>query len=66
MRNEVEAGSLIAIEFDEPDMWRPLGVLTRRSARISPALREFLNLVEKTELDGPGAEPKPRSESDRR
>jgi len=65
VRNEVEAGSLLAVEFDESDMWRPLGVLTRRSARVSPALREFLNLLEKTEMDGPGAEPKPRLEKSR-
>lgn len=39
---EVEAGALVAVEIDDPGMWRPLGALTRSSARVSPALREFL------------------------
>ncbi len=66
VRTEVENGSLVAIEFDAPDMWRPLGALTRRSARVSPALREFLNLLENTEIDGPGATPKPRPKTRKR
>ncbi len=40
---EVENGSLVAIEIEDPDMWRPLGAITRNSARVSPALREFLD-----------------------
>lgn len=66
VRTEVENGSLVAIEFDATDMWRPLGALTRRSARVSPALREFLNLLENTEIDGPGAAPKPRPKTRKR
>jgi hypothetical protein len=31
---------------------RPLGALTRRSARISPALREFLALLEQKSAQG--------------
>jgi len=42
---EVASGSLFAIEIDEPDMWRPLGAITRNSARVSPALKEFLNML---------------------
>ncbi|OJV10129.1 MAG: LysR family transcriptional regulator [Verrucomicrobia bacterium 61-8] len=60
VRSEVAQGSLQAIEFDGTDVWRPLGALTRRSARISPALREFLDLLENTEIDGFGATPRPR------
>jgi DNA-binding transcriptional LysR family regulator len=52
VRHEVESGSLVAVEFDAKDMLRPLGALVRRSARISPALREFLLLLENTEING--------------
>jgi hypothetical protein len=51
----VEAGLLAAVEFGDPALRRPLGALIRRSARISPALREFLTLLEQTtasESDG--------------
>jgi DNA-binding transcriptional LysR family regulator len=46
IRSEVDAGMLVAVEFADPALRRPLGALTRRSARISPALREFLALLE--------------------
>ncbi len=54
VRNEVESSSLVAIEFEAKDMWRPLGVLVRRAARISPAIREFLLLLENTNVQNPG------------
>jgi len=40
--HEVAGGQLVAVEIEGGDMWRPLGALTRSSARVSPALREFL------------------------
>ncbi len=46
VRHEVESGTLVAISFTESDMFRILGALVRRSARISPALRELLLLLE--------------------
>lgn len=46
VRHEVESGSLVAVPFEEADMFRLLGVLIRHSARISPALRELLLLLE--------------------
>jgi len=52
VRHEVESGSLVAMEFEAKDMLRPLGALIRRSARVSPALREFLLLLENTSLNG--------------
>jgi len=57
VRNEVESSSLVAIEFEAKDMWRPLGVLVRRAARISPAVREFLLLLENTNIQNPGNSP---------
>ncbi len=46
VRDEVEAGLLATVAFSEPELQRPLGALIRRSARVSPALREFLALLE--------------------
>jgi DNA-binding transcriptional LysR family regulator len=59
---EVAAGGLIALEIDHPDMWRPLGALTRNSARVSPALREFIaELVDGEPFGTTGGEkPTPR------
>jgi DNA-binding transcriptional LysR family regulator len=59
VRDKVEAGVLAAVEFSDPSLRRPLGALIRRSARISPALREFLALLDKT----PEAEGDERSDS---
>jgi DNA-binding transcriptional LysR family regulator len=53
VRHEVESGSLRVIELEAADLWRPLGTLIRRSARISPALREFLLRLENTEIFNP-------------
>ncbi|HRJ72415.1 MAG TPA: LysR substrate-binding domain-containing protein [Terrimicrobiaceae bacterium] len=59
VRHEVASGSLCAIEFDGKDMWRPLGALVRRAARISPALREFLRLLENSDIPNSGIHPRP-------
>jgi DNA-binding transcriptional LysR family regulator len=58
VRTEVENGLLTAVEFGDPTLRRPLGALIRRSARVSPALREFLTLLERTET----SESEPRSD----
>jgi DNA-binding transcriptional LysR family regulator len=50
VRDEVRGDTLIAVEIDEPEMWRPLGAIVRRTAVPSPALKEFLAMLEKTEL----------------
>ena len=49
VRTEVATGSLTSVEFSDPSFRRPLGALIRRSARVSPALREFLALLEHNE-----------------
>ncbi len=51
--NERRAGSLIPVEIDSPDMWRPVGVITRRNRSGSLALRRFLEM-----LHGGSARPK--------
>ncbi len=63
VRHEVASGLLKAIEIDASDMWRPLGALIRRSARVSPALREFLLRLENTEITNPADPPRADVES---
>ncbi len=50
VRDEVRGQSLVALEIDEPEMWRPLGGLVRRDATTSPALSELLTMLEKSNL----------------
>ena len=45
LANERRAGSLIPVEISAPDMWRPVGVITRRNRTGSPAQRRFLELL---------------------
>jgi LysR family transcriptional regulator, transcriptional activator of the cysJI operon len=54
VRTEVETGQLSCLELSDPAMWRPLGTLVKRSSAGTPALREFLNLLEKNDLGGEG------------
>lgn len=51
VQEEEKAGSLIAVEIVEPEMWRPLGVLLRRNRSRSPALKRFMSMLR----DEPGA-----------
>jgi DNA-binding transcriptional LysR family regulator len=50
VRDEVRGDTLVAVEIDEPEMWRPLGALVKRGGEPTPALKEFLGMLEKTEL----------------
>jgi DNA-binding transcriptional LysR family regulator len=54
VRSEVEAGHLVSLEVSDQEMWRPLGTLVKKSSAGTPALREFLGLLEKTDLGGDG------------
>jgi DNA-binding transcriptional LysR family regulator len=47
VRQEVENGALAAVEIANPNMWRPLGVLLKRDRSRSPAMREFLALLQR-------------------
>jgi DNA-binding transcriptional LysR family regulator len=44
---EVEIGSLAAVEIHEPEMWRPLAVVLKRGRPRSPAQKEFIALLKK-------------------
>ncbi len=50
VRDEVRGDTLKAVEIDEPEMWRPLGAVVKRSATPSEALKQFLAMLEKTDL----------------
>jgi len=43
---EVHAGTLVAVEIEKPEIWRPLGIVLKRSHPRSPAQREFINLLQ--------------------
>jgi LysR family transcriptional regulator, transcriptional activator of the cysJI operon len=42
VKQEVESGVLVAVEIRDPQMVRPLGVITRRGRPRSPAQKEFI------------------------
>jgi DNA-binding transcriptional LysR family regulator len=56
VRSEVETGQLACLEFTDAEMWRPLGTLVKKSSAGTPALREFMALLEKTDLGGEGGD----------
>lgn len=45
LANERKAGSLIPVEVASPQMWRPIGVITRKNRAGSPAQRRFLEML---------------------
>jgi DNA-binding transcriptional LysR family regulator len=45
--DEVRGGILAAVGIDKPEMWRPLGILVKRTHPRSPAQRELLSLLQK-------------------
>lgn len=47
VQQEIETGTLAAVEIEKPELWRPLGILLSRSHRRSPAAREFVALLKK-------------------
>ncbi len=45
--DEVRSGTLVALNLIEPELWRPLGILTRRNRSRSPALKEFIKILQR-------------------
>ncbi len=43
--DELELGRLRAAELDEPDMFRPLGLVQKRSRAASPAQKRFIEML---------------------
>jgi DNA-binding transcriptional LysR family regulator len=50
---EIESGQLRGLELSDAKMWRPMGIVLRRGRTISPALREFIEMLRT--LNGGGA-----------
>ncbi len=46
--DETRNGSLVAVEIESFEMWRPLGVIYRRHRAISPAQKQFVALLKET------------------
>lgn len=44
---EVRGGSLVALDIVQPELWRTLGLLLKRNRSRSPALKEFIALLQK-------------------
>ena len=45
VENETRNKSLVAVEVESFDMWRPLGVVYRRHRAISPAQKQFVGML---------------------
>ena len=52
LANEQRAGSLVPIGIKGADIWRPVGVVTRRNRTGSPALLGFLELLRAGQMPG--------------
>jgi len=46
--SEVEAGSLVSIPIEGTFVWRPLGIVRRKTKAITPAMREMIQLLKGT------------------
>ena len=58
--DEARNGSLVPVEVESFDMWRPLGVVYRRHRAISPAQKQFVALLKEPrwlEESGSGCRP---------
>ncbi|MEM7147149.1 MAG: LysR family transcriptional regulator [Verrucomicrobiota bacterium] len=42
---EVEAGRLQAVPIEHGEMWRPLGIIRKRTKAVTPAMREFVEAL---------------------
>jgi DNA-binding transcriptional LysR family regulator len=45
VQSEVKAGTLVRIPINGKFVWRPLGIVRRRSKAITPAMREMIALL---------------------
>jgi len=51
VKSEVESGTLVQVPIEGKFVWRPLGIVRRRTKAITPAMREMIELLKsETEL----------------
>jgi DNA-binding transcriptional LysR family regulator len=46
---EVKAGQLRTVAIDHEEMWRPLGIIRKRTKAVTPSMREFVELLKGVE-----------------
>jgi DNA-binding transcriptional LysR family regulator len=56
VRQEVENAALAAVEITAPEMWRPLAILLKRDRGRSPAVREFVAMLQRPQEENPKSE----------
>lgn len=49
LENDLQQGRLVAIPLGPPSLTRPLGILTPSRRKVSPAVREFVRMLEEQE-----------------
>ncbi len=49
VQQEVENGSLAAVQIEKPELWRPLGIVLKRNRARSPAHKELIALLQKNQ-----------------
>ncbi|MBY0507116.1 MAG: LysR family transcriptional regulator [Bryobacteraceae bacterium] len=49
LESDVQQGRLVAIPLASPGLTRPLGILTSKRRKVSPAAREFVRMLEEQE-----------------
>lgn len=52
VQSEVEAGTLARIPIDGKFVWRPLGIVRRRTRAVTPAMREMIALLKAKNGEG--------------
>lgn len=52
VRSEVEGGTLVQVPIDGKFVWRPLGIVRRRTKAITPAMREMIQILKAKKTAG--------------
>jgi DNA-binding transcriptional LysR family regulator len=52
VRSEVKSGSLAQIAINGKFVWRPLGIVRRRTKAITPAMREMIRILKQKDTEG--------------
>ena len=52
VRSEVKSGTLVQIAINGKFVWRPLGIVRRRTKAITPAMREMIRILKQKETGG--------------
>ncbi len=51
VQREIQSGALCQIDIEAKNIWRPLGIVRRRTKAITPAMREFIALLKELGRD---------------